>query len=195
MATPLREAIKLDALNIEEKTAISAHAQRDATNLWGYIYYGLGAPTAVLVAVAGLSAVTDNATAAVVFAILATVSASLTNVLNPSAKVAEHKAASCQFRELENRVHIFCDVDFLHPTASDEGLRKTLDGFVKQWNDADVKSPNVTDWLYRKASARVRRNHRFDDLHKDEDESEPRRRWEFWRPASPDDQPLSHSQG
>jgi hypothetical protein len=137
--TPLREAIRLDALNIEEKTAVSAHAQRQATDRWGYLYYGLGASTAVLVAVAGLSAVTENATAAVVFAVLATVSVSLTNVLNPSAKVAAHRAASCQFRELENRVHVFIDVDLLS-NASDEGLKKRLDDFAKQWNDADLES-------------------------------------------------------
>src|SRR5437773_348397 len=113
MSTPLREAIRLDALNIEEKAATSAQAQRNSTNDWGYLYYGLGAPTAVLVAVAGLSAVVENTIAAVVFAILATVSATLLNVLNPSAKMSEHKGASCRFRDLENRVHVFYDTAFL----------------------------------------------------------------------------------
>jgi hypothetical protein len=164
MATPIRSAMKLDALNIEEQAATSALSQRRATNLWGYMVYALGAPTGVLVAVAGLSAVTANTTAAVVFAILATVSASLMNVMNPAAKVAEHKIASSRFRALENRAHAFVDLDLLSD-ASDEDLRTRFDELLARLNEVDEKSPDVADRLQDRAYCQVRRNPRYAELH------------------------------
>lgn len=181
MATSIRSAMKFDALYIEEQAATSALAQRRATNIWGYMVYALGAPTGVLVAVAGLSAVTANTTAAVVFAILATVSASLMNVMNPAAKVSEHKAASSRFRALENRTHAFVDIDLLLDT-SDNDLRSKFDELLAQLNEADDKSPDLADRLQDRAYCQVKRNPRYAELHQGEVAAEPHglplgRRW------------------
>lgn len=163
MATSIRDAIRLDALNIEAQAATFAISQRRATNIWGYMVYALGAPTGVLVAVAGLSAVTANTTAAVVFAILATISASLMNVMNPATKEAEHKAATSRFRAIENRARAFVDLDLMSD-ASDLVLRKKFDELLRTFNEADVKSPDVADRLFTKAYLDVRRSRRYAEL-------------------------------
>ena len=154
-----REAARREASHVQRKTAISALAQERAANLWGIIFYIVGAPTAALAALAGGSAVADKTTAAAVLAIMAAVSAGLWAFLNPGDRAALHRRASGLFRGVENHARVFVDVAYLSP-ASTSDLKSELDQLESEWNKVDKETPHVTGWIYKGAKKDVEANFR-----------------------------------
>ena len=154
-ADPVREAIRREAIHVEQKTQISALAQERAANWWGTLFYLVGTPTAALAALAGGSAVADKTTAAAILAITAAVSASLWAFLNPGDRRTVHREASSRFRGVENHARVFVDVTCISPLTPTPNLKPELDRIELEWNKVDSETPHVAGWIYNRAKKQV----------------------------------------
>ena len=95
-----RTAISDEAQRIERETATSALAQRMAADAWGWIFYSLGVPAAVLAAVAGAAALVDHKNIAAGLALAAAITSALTTFMKPGEQANEHRGASAGYRSV-----------------------------------------------------------------------------------------------
>jgi len=149
-----RKGISDEARRVERETATSALAQRMAADAWGWIFYLIGVPTAILAAVAGAAALVDHKNVAAGLALGAAVTSALTTFMKPGEQAKEHRRASTDYRAVENKAREFWKVQCVGQASTQE-LQHRLESLISEWNDADTQAPHVVSRLYRKAKESV----------------------------------------
>ena len=149
----IREKIKKEAKRVEEDSLYSAKGQFVAASHWTRVHLWLGIPSAVLAAVAGVSALPqfdyNNIIAGVLAIIVATLTA-ITTFLNPNEKANSHLNAGNKYNSLGNEARIFFDID-CYQENSDAELTKQLKVLAKLRDELNQSSPQIPRWAYEKA--------------------------------------------
>lgn len=142
-----------EAKRIEEDSLYSAKGHFVAANFWTNFHLWIGVPTAILAAIAGVSALSQFDNHNIIAGILAIVVTALTAVttfLNPNEKANSHRNAGNKYISLRNKARIFCEIACCEED-SDQELAKQLKALAKQRDELNQDSPLIPTWAYKKA--------------------------------------------
>lgn len=134
---------------IEEDATYSAKGHFESGRMWTWVHFGIGVPSAILSAWAGLEAIQENGDFAFSLAIAGSALMALNTFLNPSEKSQRHQNAGNQYKSLQNQSRIFREVSLPlldHTQAMEEF--KALAAARDQLNEA---SPATLRWGFLSA--------------------------------------------
>jgi hypothetical protein len=134
MALPTN-AIAAECERIEEDAEHSGKAHFNAAASWARVHLWLGLPTAVLAAIAGVSAFKQHPELAGVLAILVAAITAATTFLNPSGRASAHQTAGNQFLTLRNQTRVFRTV-----TLASRRLHFAIRFFERHWRQPPRRS-------------------------------------------------------
>jgi hypothetical protein len=147
------DALKREASRIEEDALYSARGHFEAAGRWAKLHLSIGLPSAVLAALAGVSALSEFEHHDLIAAILSISVAALTAVatfLNSSARQHSHHEAGTEFAALRNQARIYREIGI--DTSSDvNSLVEELKILAKQRDDLNAGSPQIPRWAFRRA--------------------------------------------
>jgi hypothetical protein len=114
-------------------------------------------PTAVLAAIAGVSALSQfdnhNIVAGVIAIIVAALTA-LTTFLDPNSKSNTHHSAGNLYNALRNKARIFYEIDSC-VDCSDRDLIDQLKELTNQRDELNQNSPITPKWVFEKAKTSI----------------------------------------
>ena len=108
--TELHEAIARECSRVEEDCLYSAKGSFEAARSWGHVHLMVGIPTALIAAVAGVSAFNDYPEFAGALAVLVAVLSSISTFLNPSEKAQAFSQAGNRYNALKVRARFLREV-------------------------------------------------------------------------------------
>lgn len=149
----MRERLISEAQRIEEDSLFSAKGHFSSATVWGKVYLWLGIPSAVLAAIAGVSALStfDNSdVVAGVLALIVAALAAITTFLNPNERTNLHHASGTRFNSLRNNARIFREIDCESQDPDDELIRK-LKELATRRDELNEQSPQIGRWAYQRA--------------------------------------------
>src|ERR1035437_3128971 len=146
----LRAAIRTECERLEEDALYSARGHFEAARLWGRVHLGVGVPTAVLAALASVSAF--NALPEVVGApsILVAAMSAVSTFLNPSEKAQTYHQAGTAFNSVRSRTRILREITSLS-SRTDDDLAAILDGLTAEKDELNQSSPLIPRPAFERA--------------------------------------------
>jgi hypothetical protein len=139
---PLHDALATEARRIEEDATYSAKGHFEAAKRWTAWHYRIGLPTALLAAIAGVSAISEHELTATILAFLVAASSAVSTFLKPSEQATPHRDAGNAFKALQNDARFFREID-CSAALSPEELRARLEFLNTRRNDLIAKSPQI----------------------------------------------------
>ena len=127
------KVIEADALAASQRHLKSAH-------VWKWCHYVIGLPTAVLAALAGVSALSDHAVIGAFLAIAVAASTAVQTFLNPNDRADQRRKIGNAFKAINNDARIFHQVQCQAPTNYEE-LRDALKVLNERRNTLLMESP------------------------------------------------------
>lgn len=153
----IREKTRAEAKRVEEDTLFSAKRHFITASFWSKLHFWIGVPTAVLAALAGVSALSQfdnhNIVAGVIAIIVAALTA-LTTFLDPNGKANTHHNAGNLYNALRNRARIFYEIDSC-VDCSDRELIDQLKELTNQRDELNQNSPITPKWVFGTARASI----------------------------------------
>lgn len=146
--TDIHSAISDEACRIEEDALHSAKGHFNAGAAWSFAHYLLGLPVAVLAAVAGIKAFTEDPVVAAWLAIGAAVLGAMNAFINPNDKAARHRSAGRELNALKNEARRFRQV-FL-PLADPKVAGQQLEVLARKHDQLNHSSPDIPRFAYEK---------------------------------------------
>jgi hypothetical protein len=137
------DSIRAESDRIEEDALYSAKAQWETAREFEWVHYSLGAPATIAAAVAGVSAVSQYETLALLLSLLTAILTALLTFLDPKAKAHAHRAAGNAYKALSNDARIFREVTCGDTTGA-SSLQKDLNILNRRRNALNQKSPPPT---------------------------------------------------
>lgn len=148
--TDPRLTIGAELQRIEEDCIHSGKAHFNAGIRWSRYHYGLGIPSVVLSAVAGLAFVKDYPETAGVMSGIVAILTSLITFLKPSERSVSHKHSGDQYLSLRNDARVFREIKL--PAMSDkQAAIDGLDEFTKRRNELNEASAQFSRKDFEKA--------------------------------------------
>jgi hypothetical protein len=147
-----REACISELHRIEEDSRFSSKSQFEAARSWRKLHLGLGLPTVILGAVAGVSAFsnfTRHTAWAGIFAILAAVLAASNTFLNPAERVASHQNFGNDYLSLRNRARFSATTEAL--ALTDAELQEHVVALAAERDSLNKKAPQVHRMAFERA--------------------------------------------
>lgn len=145
------EAIRAEALRIEEDATYSAKRQFEAHDIWDRRHLWIGLPAVILSVAAGASVLAKAwpMVAAIVSLLVAVLTALLT-FLKPSERAAGHKAAGDQYLSLRNDARVFRTIDLVDGRPVNE-LAEAVRTLSKRRNELNGASPQTPRAAFNRA--------------------------------------------
>jgi len=109
-AAYLKEAIALECRRVEEDALYSAKGSFEAARTWARVHLTLGIPTALVAAVAGVSAFNNLPDLAGVLAVLAAALSAVSTFLDPGEKALAYHSAGTRYSSLGARARFLREV-------------------------------------------------------------------------------------
>jgi hypothetical protein len=130
--------------------------------IWGWFYYLIGVPAALLAASAGANILFGkNSTVSGVLALLAAALTALLTALNPAKEASGHREAAASYDKLKNDADFFSDV-IAQSGASAETLVRKYEALAERKHELDRKGPPVSSVVGRlRARRRIRHKTRI----------------------------------
>lgn len=154
--TALREKIVSETKHIEKDCRVAVRCHGTAATRWTHLYYVLGLPTAVLAALAGVSAINDLPVLAAALATLATVFAATNTFLNAGQMANAHGKKRSEYEQLKNEIRLFRNITL--PTQRlERELFRELARHSKTRDVLNLESPQVSNRAHRKAARALER--------------------------------------
>lgn len=153
MSDNIKENIINETKRIEEDSLYSAKGHFAAANFWTNFHLWIGAPTAILAAIASASALSQfdyHNVIAGILAIVVTALTAVTTFLNPNEKANSHQIAGNNYLSLRNKARIFSEIDCLGESSNEE-LAEQLKELAGQREELNQNSPQIPRWAYKKA--------------------------------------------
>ena len=145
-----KPAIHAELQRIEEDCVHSGKAHFNAGIRWARYHYGLGLPSVVLSALAGLAFFKDYPEIAGVMSGIVAILTSLITFLKPSERSASHKNSGDQYLSLRNDARVFREIKL--PASPDEQAAiDGLDEFTKRRNELNQASAQFSQGDFEKA--------------------------------------------
>lgn len=138
-----KRAIEEELHRIEEDAVFSAKGHFEASAFWHKMFYWLGIPSAILSAIAGVSALSKfeyHSEIAGVLAIIVAILSSVNVFLNPQQKLTAHHRAGTDYKALQNDARILRSVT-LDGSANPEGQLLILN---ERRSELNKKSPGIS---------------------------------------------------
>ena len=149
----IKECIIKEAKRIEEDSLYSAKGHFVAANFWTNFHLWIGVPTAIVSAIAGVSALSQFDNHNIIAGTLAIIVAALvavTTFLNPNEKADSHRNVGNTYNSLRNKARIFCEIDSCRENSDQEIIRH-LKELAKQRDELNQNSPQIPRWAFKKA--------------------------------------------
>jgi hypothetical protein len=153
MDNDIRNELSLESDRVEEDCELSSKSHFVAASCWARIHYLIGVPSAIVAAIASISAFTDNTTAAGILAILVAALGAVATFLNPSGKSTEHVNAANSYLTLLNRTRIFRNIELKSLTT--EEAQERLIQLAEQKDGLNSTSPQIPECAFRKARKNI----------------------------------------
>lgn len=148
--TDPRPAIDAELQRIEEDCIHSGKAHFNAGIRWARYHYGLGIPSVVLSALAGLAFFKDYPEAAGFMSGIVAILTSLITFLKPSDRSASHKNSGDQYLSLRNDTRVFREIK-LPAMLDEQAAIDGLDEFTKRRNELNQASAQFSQGDFEKA--------------------------------------------
>jgi len=148
--TDPRSAIDAELQRIEEDCIHSGKAHFNAGIRWARYHYGLGIPSVVLSALAGLAFFKDYPEAAGMMSGIVAILTSLITFLKPSERSASHKNSGDQYLSLRNDTRVFREIK-LPATPDEQAAIDGLDEFTKRRNELNQASAQFSQGDFKTA--------------------------------------------
>lgn len=146
----LREAIARECSRLEEDSLYSAKGSFEAAKRWGHVHLMVGIPTALIAAVAGVSAFNDYPEFAGVLAVLVTALSSISTFLNPSEKAQAFSQAGNRYNALRARARFLREVTG-RTTATPEEQAAELKEILAEKEKVSQESPIISRPAFERA--------------------------------------------
>lgn len=164
-----KELLTNESLRIEEDAEHSMKGHYNAADFQNKMHLILGLPAAVFAAVAGGTALGDQAALTSSLAFMTAMLAGAITFLKPSEKAEQHKSSASRYHSLRNNVRRFREIEV--PTNQDFGSLKTkLDEFAESLNELNEICPQIPHACSLKAKKDIdagRANYRVDEKDND----------------------------
>ena len=148
----LAESISQECSRLEEDTLYSARGHFEAARTWGRVHLTIGLPTALLAALAGVSAFNNQPLLAGGAAIFVAALSSVSTFLNPSEKAQVHLLAGNKFNAVRCQARFLREVTLRTSVPADD-VALTLQSLVSTKDTLNQDSPIIP----RPAFARARK--------------------------------------
>ncbi len=135
---------------LEEDALYSARGHFEAARTWGRVHLSIGLPTALLAALAGVSAFNDLPLLAGGTAILVAALSSVSTFLNPSEKAQTHHLAGNKFNAVRSQARFLREVS-LRTSASKDDVALTLQALVSTKDALNQDSPIIPRPAFERA--------------------------------------------
>ena len=150
----LKEELRKEAGRIQEDTLYTAKSHFIYSEFWGKMHLYIGLPTAIIAAIAGVSALKDMSTLAGVLAILVAALSALSTFLNTKNRQIEHSICGNRYLELRNCSRIFAEIEILSDKDINE-LKDALIELAQRRDSLNIASPQPPKWAYKQACAGI----------------------------------------
>lgn len=145
-----------EARRVCEDATYSAKGHFNAAARWTQIHYGIGIPTAVMSAVAGVSALSEFDNHSAVAGSLAIFVAALTGVttfLKPSERASKHLAFGNRFNSLKNRARVAAELDA--QSLAPEDFRELLTELGSERDELNAAAPAIPRVAFKRAQTGI----------------------------------------
>ena len=120
----------------------TARGHFEAARTWGRVHLLVGVPTALIAAVAGVSAFNDHPTLAGSAAIAVAALSSISTFLNPSERAQAHQLAGARFNALRSQARFLREVGLL-TTRPDKDLTSAMEDLCSSRDQYNQESPSI----------------------------------------------------
>ncbi len=144
------EALIAEAGRIEEDALFSAKGHFEAARSWDQLHFSIGVPTALVAAIAGVSALKHYEVLSAVLSLSVASSSAVFTFLNPKERSARHLKAGNSYKALHNDTRIFREIDCQQGRTPEE-LRSSLAEFNARRNQLNTESPQIPRRAFLKA--------------------------------------------
>lgn len=146
----LRDAIRRECERLEEDSLYSARGHFEASRSWGRLHLIVGVPTAVLAALASISAFNSAPELAGALSILVAALSAVSTFLNPAEKSQGYHVAGAAFNGVRTRARLLREVKALS-TLTDDELAQLLEQLVEEKDQLNLKSPPIPRQAFERA--------------------------------------------
>lgn len=146
-----------EAMRIENDVHYSAKGHYEEANYWSRLHLLLGIPTAIISAIAGVSALAQFDNHAILAGFLAIIVAALSGIttfLHPDGKAAAHQSTGSKYTTLRNRVRTFSHLD-IYTGESEQELLEQLKSLAVQRDELNEASLSISDRAYKSARKKI----------------------------------------
>lgn len=143
------ENIKKECLRIEEDAIHSSKGHYNASDFLKKIHYGIGIPTVILSAWAGVDVFNNNANLAGYLTFLATALATLQTFINADNKAIKHKNSGDEFNSLKNQTRIMREIEI--NTLSEKEIIEKIKSLSKRCDGLNKISLQIPKHAFKKA--------------------------------------------
>jgi hypothetical protein len=149
-----------EAKRIEEDSLHSSKGHFCAAQFWKRFHFWVGGPTAVIAAIAGISALKDSPVLAAILAILVTALTAVLTFVNPNDNANSHLQAGNAYNSLKNDSRIFYDVE-VQEGVDRIALLTSLKELNCRRSELNNNSPQIPEWAFKKARKGIEEGEAF----------------------------------
>jgi hypothetical protein len=142
-----------DCIERDARVAVRCHSS--AATFWNRVYYLLGLPTAVLAALSGISALSEQPLLAAGLAIGATIFAATNTFLNAGQLATAHAKKRSEYEQLKNEIRHFRSITLATQRSEREVVRE-LARHNKTRDVLNLESPQVSLRAHERALVALR---------------------------------------
>lgn len=149
--------IQEEAERIENDVHYSSKGHYEEANYWSRLHLLLGIPTAIISAIAGVSALAqfdNHAVLAGVLAIIVAALSGITTFLHPDGKATTHQSSGSKYSTLRNKVRAFYNLD-IYVGESEQELLDQLKSLATQRDELNEASLPIGDRAYKSARKKI----------------------------------------
>lgn len=142
MSLDLLGALAIEAERLCEDCDYSAKGHFESARLWSRWNLGIGVPSVLLAATAGVSALQHNPLIAAALAAMSAAATAILTLLKPAERASSHQKAGALYSSARNRARFFKDVE-LKGGQRNQALRKKLKELTEERNALNEASPEI----------------------------------------------------
>ena len=157
MTEEMKARMQEEAGRIENDVHYSAKGHYEEANYWSRLHLLLGIPTAIMSAIAGVSALAQfdhHTTIAGCLAIIVAALSAITTFVHPDGKATTHQSAGSKYTTLRNKVRAFSHLD-VDVGQSEQELLELLKNLAAQRDELNEASLPISDRAYKRARKKI----------------------------------------
>jgi len=146
----LIEALRTEAMRIEEDSIFSAKRHFNACDTWTMGHYALGVPAALLAILVTTAVVRNHPEFVQLLGLGSAIFAALLTFLKPNDRASQHRAIGNQYLALRNDARVFREIDMIE-NVNDAKKSERLRRMAQRRTDLNASAPTTPAWAFEKA--------------------------------------------